>query len=89
MGSANRDPSVFSEPDVFNIERDNARNHMSFGYGIHFCLGNLLAKLQAKVALEEITQKVPSLRLMEGAHINFLDNLSFRVPTSVPVEWSN
>lgn len=89
MGSANRDPSVFPEPDVFNIERDNARNHMSFGYGIHFCLGNLLAKLQAKVALEEITQKVPSLRLMEGAHINFLDNLSFRVPTSVPVEWSN
>lgn len=89
MGSANRDASVFANPDSFNIERENARNHMSFGYGIHFCLGNLLAKLQAKVALEEITSKVPSLALMQGADINFLDNLSFRVPTSVPVEWAS
>jgi cytochrome P450 len=61
---------------------------MSFGYGIHFCLGNLLAKLQGKVALEEITKKIPTLRLMSGADINFIENLSFRVPTSVPVEWT-
>lgn len=89
MGSANRDASVFANPDTFDIERENARNHMSFGYGIHFCLGNLLAKLQAKVALEQITTKVPSLALMHGADINFLENLSFRVPTSVPVEWAS
>lgn len=89
MGSANRDASVFENPDVFDIGRENARNHMSFGYGIHFCLGNLLAKLQGKVALEEITKKIPTLRLMPGADINFIENLSFRVPTSVPVEWSN
>ncbi|MEY4533658.1 MAG: hypothetical protein RI926_1427 [Actinomycetota bacterium] len=88
MGSANRDASVFPEPDVFDITRENARNHMSFGYGIHFCLGNLLAKLQGKVALEEITKKIPTLRLMPGADINFIENLSFRVPTSVPVEWT-
>lgn len=89
MGSANRDASVFENPDVFDIGRENARNHMSFGYGIHFCLGNLLAKLQGKVALEEITKKIPTLRLMPGADINFIENLSFRVPTSVPVEWTN
>ncbi|MDH6424301.1 cytochrome P450 [Aurantimicrobium minutum] len=88
MGSANRDASVFENPDVFDIGRENARNHMSFGYGIHFCLGNLLAKLQGKVALEEITKKIPTLRLMPGADINFIENLSFRVPTSVPVEWT-
>ncbi|MDH6532023.1 cytochrome P450 [Aurantimicrobium minutum] len=89
MGSANRDAAVFENPDVFDIGRENARNHMSFGYGIHFCLGNLLAKLQGKVVLEEITKKMPTLRLMPGADINFIENLSFRVPTSVPVEWSN
>ena len=88
MGSANRDASVFENPDVFDIGRENARSHMSFGYGIHFCLGNLLAKLQGKVALEEITKKIPTLRLMPGADINFIENLSFRVPTSVPVEWT-
>ena len=88
MGSANRDATVFDNPDTFDIERENARNHLSFGYGIHFCLGNLLAKLQGRVALEEITKKLPQLRLMPGATIRFLDNLSFRTPTSVPVEWS-
>lgn len=87
MGSANRDENVFENPDVFDITRENARNHLSFGYGIHFCLGNLLAKLQGRIALEEITAKLPNLRLMPGANINFLENLSFRVPTSVPVEW--
>jgi cytochrome P450 len=88
MGSANRDDAMFNNPDTFDIERENARNHLSFGYGIHFCLGNLLAKLQGRVALEEITKKLPQLRLMPGATIRFIDNLSFRTPTSVPVEWS-
>ncbi|MFM6981046.1 MAG: cytochrome P450 [Micrococcales bacterium] len=87
MGSANRDKAVFDQPDVFDIGRENARSHLAFGYGIHFCLGNLLAKLQARVALEEITKNVPSLRLKPGSEISFGENLSFRVPTAVPVEW--
>jgi hypothetical protein len=88
MGSANRDDSVFDQPDAFDIGRDNARNHLAFGYGIHYCLGNLLAKLQARVAIEEMTKNVPTLRLKREATITFGENLSFRVPTSVPVEWS-
>lgn len=88
MGSANRDENVFDQPDAFNIDRENSRNHLSFGYGIHYCLGNMLAKLQAKVALEEITKNVPTLRLKPNTEISFGDNLSFRVPTAVPVEWN-
>lgn len=87
MGSANRDEKVFDQPDAFDIGRENARSHLAFGYGIHYCLGNMLAKLQAKVAIEEITKNVPSLRLKSGSEIAFGKNLSFRVPTSVPVEW--
>jgi cytochrome P450 len=87
MGSANRDDHVFPAPDEFDIGRNNARSHLSFGYGIHFCLGNLLAKLQAKVALEEISSRLPHLRMTPGAEIDFGKNLSFRVPTAVPVEW--
>jgi len=87
MGSANRDDSVFAQPDAFDIGRENARNHLAFGYGIHYCLGNMLAKLQARVALEEITKNVPTLRLKPGSEISFGENLSFRVPTAVPVEW--
>jgi cytochrome P450 len=89
MGSANRDPSVFPEPDTFDIGRENSRNHLSFGYGIHYCIGNLLGKLQTRVALEEITKRLPQLQLAPGAPITFGDNLSFRVPTAVPVQWNN
>jgi len=87
MGSANRDDQVFDQPDAFDIGRENSRSHLAFGYGIHYCLGNMLAKLQARVALEEISKNVPSLRLKSGSEITFGSNLSFRVPTAVPVEW--
>jgi len=87
MGSANRDESVFAHADEFDIDREDARSHLSFGYGIHYCLGNMLAKLQDRLVLEEAVAAVPSLRLAEGADIGFRENLSFRVPTSVPVTW--
>jgi cytochrome P450 len=87
MGSANRDETVFDEPDLFDIARKNARSHLSFGFGIHYCLGNLLAKLQVKVVLEEITAKVPGLGLADDQQIVFGDNLSFRAPTAVAVTW--
>lgn len=87
MGSANRDEEVFADPEVFDIGRDDARNHLSFGFGIHYCLGNMLAKLQAKIVLEETLAAVPQLRLTEDTDIDFRENLSFRVPLSVPVTW--
>jgi cytochrome P450 len=87
MGSANRDEEVFADPDTFDIGRENARSHLSFGFGIHYCLGNMLAKLQNRIMLEETAATVPSLRLADGADIDFRHNLSFRVPTSVPVAW--
>lgn len=86
MGSANRDEHVFVHPEQFDIERTDARNHLSFGFGIHYCLGNMLAKLQDRIVLEETIAAVPSLRLAD-AQIGFRENLSFRVPTSVPVTW--
>ena len=87
MGSANRDAEVFTDPDAFDITRTDARNHLSFGFGIHYCLGNQLAKLQARIVLEETIARAPQLRLVDGADIGFGENLSFRVPTSVPVTW--
>ncbi|NLA57164.1 MAG: cytochrome P450 [Corynebacterium humireducens] len=87
MGSANRDESRFEDPESFDISRANAREHLSFGFGIHYCLGNMLAKLQAKICLEEATRLLPSLRLANATDIEFRENLSFRVPTSVPVTW--
>ncbi|MFG2562164.1 cytochrome P450 [Streptomyces sp. NPDC048496] len=89
MGSANRDASRFEDGESFDIGRPNAREHLSFGYGIHYCLGNMLAKLQAKIALEEVARLAPALRLADGADIRFGRNLSFRAPAAVPVTWED
>ncbi|MCH8564451.1 cytochrome P450 [Nesterenkonia sp. LB17] len=87
MGAANRDEERFENSEVFDISRPNAREHLSFGFGIHYCLGNMLAKLQAKIALEEGIRRIPTLRLVENPETPFRENLSFRVPTTVPVTW--
>lgn len=87
MSSANRDDSVFERPDEFDIRRTNARNHLSFGYGIHFCLGQQLAKLEYGVMLEELTRRLPDMRLKQDQSFDFVRNISFRVPTALHVEW--
>lgn len=87
MASANRDGGMFENPDVFDIERQNARQHLSFGFGIHYCIGNILGKLQTRVALEELMTKLPDIQLIGDGNVEFGDNLSFRVPMTVPVTW--
>ena len=87
MGSANRDEERFPDADTFDVTRPNAREHLSFGYGIHYCLGNMLAKLQTRIAVEEVAALAPGLRLVEDEPIRFGPNLSFRAPLSVPVTW--
>jgi cytochrome P450 len=57
-GAANRDERAFPDPDVIRVERSIAR-HVAFGYGIHFCLGAALARLEGRVALEETLRRFP------------------------------
>ncbi|MEU6525397.1 cytochrome P450 [Streptomyces sp. NPDC046924] len=89
MGSANRDASRFEDGESFDIGRANAREHLSFGFGIHYCLGNMLAKLQARITLEETARLAPGLRLADDSDIHFGDNLSFRAPAAVRVTWED
>jgi cytochrome P450 len=60
--SANRDPRAFDDPDRFDVERTGGKQ-MSFGIGRHFCLGNQLARVELRIALEEILRRLPDLRL--------------------------
>jgi cytochrome P450 len=54
--SGNRDPAMFENPDAFVIDRPNARSHISFGYGIHRCMGNRLGEMQLRIVWEELLQ---------------------------------
>jgi len=87
LGSANRDATVFDQPDRLEVDRPNARNHLSFGYGIHFCLGQQLSKLEFGIAMRELARRLPSLRLVPDQDFTFAHNTSFRVPTALHIEW--
>ena len=87
MGAGNRDEATFADGETFDIHRQGARNHLSFGYGIHFCLGSQLAKLEFGIMLRQLTERFPDMRLKEGQEITYLHNISFRVPARVEVEW--
>ena len=67
IGSGNRDERVWDRPDDYDIRRDT-RNSLSFGQGTHFCLGASLARLEARVSLEEIQRRIPDFEVRsEGA----------------------
>ena len=87
LGSANRDEAQFVEPQNLDILRENAKDHLSFGFGIHYCLGAPLARLELKIILEELTRRLPHLRLTEGQVFEYGPNTSFRSPLHVLVEW--
>jgi len=63
LGSANRDPSVFEDPDHLDITRDNASKHLSFASGTHFCLGAALARLEGRVAIGGLLQRFEHIEL--------------------------
>ena len=67
--SGNRDERVFECPDDFIIDRPNARNHMSFGFGVHRCMGNRLAELQLRILWEELLQRFDRIETVSEPEI--------------------
>jgi cytochrome P450 len=87
LSAANRDPAVFSEPDCFDLERANVRQHLAFAHGPHVCLGLHLARLEACVALARLLERLPRLRL-DRERPSAVRGLVFRKPPTLHVTWS-
>lgn len=87
-GSANRDEEVFPEPDRFDLNRSNSRSHLSFGKGIHFCLGAALSRLEAAVVLELLLDRIEQIELAADFKPDYVDNAVLRSLTSLPVDIS-
>jgi cytochrome P450 len=85
--SANRDPAVFSNPDTLDFDRE-AAGHLSFGYGPHYCLAAMLARMQAEVIIKSVLERFPRLRLAVPAdEVEFLRQGPIRGPRYLPVTW--
>jgi cytochrome P450 len=85
--SGNRDDAVIENPNAFIIDRERPRQHMSFGFGIHRCVGNRLAEMQLRVIWEEILQRFPMIEVVEeprrvfSCFVQGYDRLMVRIPS--------
>jgi cytochrome P450 len=85
--SANRDEDVWSDADVFDAHRD-PNPHLAFGIGPHFCLGANLARLEIRILLEELLERLPDLHLAPGADVEPYRSTSIRGWSKIPVEFT-
>ena len=85
--AANRDPSKFASPDVFDIERKNARAHLAFGKGIHMCVGNMLSRKEMTVAFDELLSRLTNFALVDEDAIRILPNVLLRGVTRLPISY--
>ncbi|MGA5463094.1 cytochrome P450 [Mycobacterium sp. NPDC050041] len=82
--AANFDEEVFGDPENFRIDR-NPNSHLAFGFGTHFCLGNQLARLELRLMLTKVLQRLPDLRLADGAEVPLRAANFVSGPEAMPV----
>ncbi len=87
LAAANHDPRQFDDPEPFDIDRADSRNNISFGKGNHYCLGAKFARFEARVVLEILTRRIPTLELVPDQPFDPFPNISFRGPSRLLVSW--
>ncbi|PBD01770.1 hypothetical protein BX281_9957 [Streptomyces sp. Ag82_O1-15] len=88
LAGANRDPAVFPDPDRFDVRRENARLQLAFAHGPHYCLAAHLARLETRIALQRLLERLPALRL-DPARPATPQGLVFRKPPTLHVLWDS
>ncbi len=86
FAAANRDEHVFTDADVFDLHRPNADKHFSLGQGIHYCVGAKLARMEARIAIEVLAERLPDMRLVD-TEPSYLPSLINRAMLHLPATW--
>ena len=84
--SGNHDRRRFEDPELVDVRRDDAVEHLTFGYGAHQCMGKNMARMEIQILLEELTSRLPHMDLAEQ-DFSYVPNTSFRGPEHLWVEW--
>jgi cytochrome P450 len=87
LGAASQDPEVFSEPRRFDIHRSNAKKHMTFGHGPHFCVGAEMARVEGQVAFETLFDRLGDIRLAPDALLEHHQSFSTRGYKEIRIEF--
>jgi cytochrome P450 len=87
FGAANHDTAKFADPESFCPSRGVRSGHLTFSAERHFCLGAPLARLEMKVAIEELAKRLPTLRLAPGKTVEYVPAVATRAIQRLPVEW--
>ena len=85
--SANRDPRKFTSPDTFDMSRSNTREHIAFGHGPHTCIGSALARLELKIALEEIITTFPRITCPPEDQLNWVSSITINSFDELPTQF--
>jgi cytochrome P450 len=88
VAAGGHDEEVFPESLKFDIGRENASKHLAFGFGRHTCIGNALARLQARIAIEELYRRIPSLTVEPGFKPNYLPLMTVTGLLGLDVQWT-
>ena len=86
LGAANRDPAIYPEPDRLDIRRSDIRP-LSFGGGIHYCLGAQLARIEGEIAIATLLRRLPTLRLDDPDHPDWRQTFVLRGLNKLPASW--
>jgi cytochrome P450 len=82
--ACNRDPRVFPDPLRYDVRRENARHHLAFSFGLHYCLGVNMARLQGSIALTALLERLPELGLVSAPEPH---GFAFRKPAELHLRW--
>ena len=87
LGAANRDPAAFTgDPETLDVARPGVKA-ISFGGGIHHCLGAQLARIEGEIAFSRLLERLPGLRLVDTKDVTYKPTITLRGPVSLPAVW--